>query len=606
MRDAANLKETLARIDGRGYRAYREIGGSYSFPRFALHIDRVQPDPFAPPSRLRVRVRRSIAKLPDALLLDRRHRIALEDFLARAVHAALQDVGSEGRSRSGVRPPFSIGVGRQEVIERSAVRISDDAVEARLELPLPGRGRRVHARQTSRLLLDLLPAVVERALVWGPMHGNAEPFVQCIVNQETLRAQLRDRGLVAFAADGAILPRRSGAVDRPMSAAEAVPLRSPPSLRVHLPLAYPVEIGGRLVDSLSGLGIPPGVTLIVGGGYHGKSTLLDALIHGVYPHVPGDGREYVVTDPDAVAIRAEDGRRVERVDIGAFIGELPGGRSTAAFRSEDASGSTSQAASIAEAIEAGARTLLIDEDTSAANFMVRDARMQRLVAPRFEPITPFVDRVRQLYEVKGISTILVMGGCGDYLDVADTVIMMRSFLPLDATTEAAHVAASVPSVRTKEPHTPWRSPAPRAPDPASVAAGRARRGVRILARGRGRLEFGQTTVDLSCVAQIVDRAQARAIGCALHLVGTRLADGATPISVLLDRIDQFIDRHGLDALAFDRSGEQHPGALARPRRHEIAAALNRLRTLVTAASPRKAAPEKGGEVPEDLSAGGLV
>jgi predicted ABC-class ATPase len=333
------------------------------------------------------------------------------------------------------------------------------------------------------------------------------------------------------------------------------------------------------VDSVTGMGIRRGVTLIVGGGYHGKSTLLHALERGVYPHVPGDGREWVVSAPDLVKIRAEDGRRVEQVDISAFIADLPQGRSTSAFASDDASGSTSQAANIVEAIEAGATGLLLDEDTSATNFMVRDARMQALVNKEFEPITPFLERVRELSDTLGVSTVLVMGGCGDYFDVADCVISMREYRPFEVTGEAKRIAAEHDSGRRSEARAPLDPIAPRIPQAESFDPSRGRREVKIDARDLDLIHFGSDSIDLRCVEQLVDRSQTRAIGNAIHLATQRFMDGRATLREVIERLEALFDDRGLDELdPFHRRG-QHPGNLARPRRFEIAAAINRLRTL---------------------------
>jgi predicted ABC-class ATPase len=423
------LRRILSRIDGHGYKAYKEIEGSYAFSNFSLYLDHVQGDPFASPSKVRVRVPQAEAKLPEELFADSTRRLALEDVLARKVHSAIpkSTKGHRGTGKSGL---IHIDAGGQEVLQRTALVVTSDWVEARLFVGLPATGRRVLGRQAEAMLCEELPKIAESGLVWSNLpQEEIAAFVACVENQEHIRKQLDALGLIAFVADGAILPRESGAADRPLNREQAIPFKSPDSLRVTVELPNSIDGADGGTNMLSGMGVPKGVTLIIGGGYHGKSTLLRALERGVYPHIPGDGREYVVTNPHAVKIRAEDGRRVEKVDINAFISDLPYGKPTTAFSSEDASGSTSQAANIIEALEVGARALLLDEDTSATNFMVRDARMQALVHKENEPITPFLDRVRELYERFNVSTVLVMGGCGDYFDVADTVIMMRNYLP---------------------------------------------------------------------------------------------------------------------------------------------------------------------------------
>lgn len=565
------LTRTLRRIDGRGYRAYKDIAGQYDLGGPILAIDYVQGDPFAAPSKVRVRIPLSGADLPAELFSNRIRRVALSDWLARQTEGAIRSV-ARGRRGSGKSGLITIDAGGQEVLERTAVVLGSDFVEVRLEVGLPAAGRRVLGREAEALLLSDLPEVAERGLTRRHLDLAAgRRFVECVENQEHLRAQLSRRGLAAFVGDGAVLPRESGASDRPMKTG-AVPFQAPDALKVELDVLH-----GE--GPVTGMGIPRGVTLIVGGGYHGKSTLLKALERAVYPHVPGDGREWVVTDPRAVKIRAEDGRRVENVDISPFICNLPHERSTTSFCSEDASGSTSQAANIVEAVEVGATTLLLDEDTSATNFMVRDARMQALVHKEDEPITPFLDRVRELYEERGVSTILVMGGSGDYFDVADTVVMMKEYRPVVVTEEAKHIAEAQRTLREREVERPLGEPAARIPLAESFDPSRGRRDVKIDAKSVDLILFGSDPIDLRGVEQLLDRSQTRAVGYALYLAREQLMDGQRTLDEILDETEGTLDAEGLDLLDPRHRPGRHPGNFARPRRFEIAAALNRLRTL---------------------------
>ncbi|MFQ5789596.1 MAG: ABC-ATPase domain-containing protein [Acidobacteriota bacterium] len=575
---AGVLRRTLQRIDGRGYKAYRDIAGSYEFDGWTLHIDHVQGDPFAAPSKIRLRVPEKTAHLPDELFRNPVRRLALEDFLARQVARAIRSRGGKARG-SGKSGLITIDAGRQEVLERTAVVVTQEWVEARLQVGLPAAGRTVLGRQAEALLCGDVPRIIEQALLGRSLpRETAQQFVDTVENQEHIRARLDELGLVAFVADGAILPRESGASDRPLRR-QAIAFRSPESLRVTLSLLHPVPSPQELSESITGTGIPRGVTLVVGGGYHGKSTLLQALERAVYPHIPGDGREYVVTTPDAVKIRAEDGRRVEQVDISPFIGDLPHGRSTTAFCSEDASGSTSQAANILEALELGANTLLLDEDTSATNFMVRDSRMQALVQKENEPITPFLDRVRELYDELGISTILVMGGCGDYFDAADRVILMHDYLPEDVTVHARQIAGSRPTGRSIEITAPLPRARARIPLAGSFDPSRGRREVKIDARAADLILFGREPIDLRAVEQLVDLSQTRAVGHAIHLAAERFMNGKATLREVVERVEALFDQEGLDILdPFHRPG-RHPGNFARPRKYEIAAAMNRLRTV---------------------------
>ncbi|NJO66808.1 MAG: hypothetical protein HC832_04895 [Leptolyngbyaceae cyanobacterium RM1_405_57] len=436
--DSQRLYQQLLQLDQRSYKAYKQIAGVYQFPGFELSIDYVQGDPFASPSRLRVQIPQTysqrtdsrIKSFPEELYRSHSREVALRDYLTRQFAQVAAEV--RGRRGSGNSGLIAIAPTSQQVLERTSVLITSKQLEARFVVGLPARGRTVLGKQAAELLCDDLPLIVDRALNYAQLNSaELQRHVETVEDADWLRQQLAERGLVTFVANGAILPRQSGVDDRPLTT-HALPFQSPDSLQVSFHRPNQGEIGG--------MGIPAGITLIVGGGYHGKSTLLRAIALGIYNHIPGDGREFVLTDPAAVKIRAEDGRSISGVNISPFINHLPQGRSTEQFSTENASGSTSQAANIMESLEAGATVLLVDEDTSATNFMIRDRRMQALIAKAKEPITPFVDKIRQLYQDYRVSTILVMGGSGDYFDVADTVIAMTDFQPQEVTEQAKAIA----------------------------------------------------------------------------------------------------------------------------------------------------------------------
>ena len=586
MRGSSELTETLERIDGRGYKAYRDIEGSWQFSEYLLFVDHVQSDPFAAPSKLRVRVDFDSAALPQDALANRVRSIACASWLARALRRAIGQVRPP-RIGSGKGGLISIDAGGPEVLERTAIVFGESFVEARIEIGLPAAGRRAMGREAAKLLVEILPRIV--ALAWIERSEAEEldlcRFIDCVENQETVRRALGDLGLVAFVGEGAILPRESGASEGPMPTERARPFETPAAFLVEI--AVPHADAGAPGRVWRGMGIPRGVVLLVGGGYHGKSTLLRALERGVVPHIPGDGRETVVTDPALVKIRAEDGRAISGVDIQGFIDHLPllpgdaAARDTRTFSTSDASGSTSQAANIAEAIEAGATGLLLDEDTSATNFMVRDAQMQALIHPKDEPITPFLDRVRELFDLFGISTVLVMGASGDYFGVADAIIEMKAYRPRDVTERAKKIAAASGTNTHVEKRPALRHPLDRIPDRESFDARRGRREVKISSRGCGEIVYGTTEIDLRGVEQLFDPSQTSAIGTAIHLAASRLMGDERTLSEVLDALEHFFDEEGLDALdPFHRPG-RHPGAYARPRRFEIAAAINRMRTLHT-------------------------
>ena len=535
-------------MHGSSYGRYKALRGTWSFGGFTLEVQRVQPDPYAPASRCEVRVDPQVAGFPEQLWRSPVRARGLAGFLLRAVDRQLRD------------SKLRVDAGRQQVLDRSACQIVDGEVVLRLGIDLPGRGRTIDGRAAERALCDDLPEAVESALRYATAdQERAQEFVDSIEDTVALRAALDDRGLVAFVADGAILPRRSGVDDRPLT--QAVPFESPESLRVEM------EVPNRGV--ITGMGVPEGITLIVGGGFHGKSTLLRALEYGIYDHIPGDGRELVVCRDDTVKIRSEDGRRVHRVDVSPFVSHLPTGADTSDFSTDNASGSTSQAAAIAEAVEAGARVLLVDEDTAATNLMIRDARMQELVAKESEPLTPFLDLIRPLHHQRGVSTVLVMGGSGDYIDVADRVLMMDAYHARDVTDRARALAAH-PTGRHAEAEE-FPQVRHRVPDPRSIDTDRPK----VRARGVDALTLGESTVELRAVEQIVDPSQVTGIGLALvTCVRQGLLDGSRSLAEILDGYAEQVARRGIAAV-----DDRYLGDFAVPRRFELAAALNRLRTL---------------------------
>ncbi|MEB3342318.1 ABC-ATPase domain-containing protein [Okeania sp.] len=612
MTNQQTLRKKLLDLDNGNYKAYRDIQGSYEFPDFTLIIDYVQGDPFAAPSKLRVQVPYTVTGFPQELYENPIREMALRDFLTRKFDRLAYEVsGRRGTGKSGMIAITKMG---QEVLERTSAYLiklappatkpepgtnpalqrakpikvtNQKGVEVRLVVGLPAGGRRILGRQAAEMLCDDIPYIVHRSLKYEQLDAEAcRRHVETVEDADWLRKQLPEKNLVAFVANGAILPRRSGVDHRPLSSEEVVPFKSPPSLEVELKCPNQGKI--------SGMGIPQGVTLIVGGGYHGKSTLLKAIELGVYNHVPGDGREFVVTDPGAIKIRAEDGRSVAGVDISPFINQLPQGRSTEEFTTDNASGSTSQAANIVEALEAGLRksnseegnseegtttkttspVLLVDEDTAATNFMIRDRRMQELIAKEQEPITPFIDKVRHLYAEHQVSTILVMGGSGDYFEVADKVIAMENFVAQEVTEKAKEIAEQYTTGRTAEGGEKFGDIRGRIPQPASLDHSRGRRDVRLKVRDVDEVVFGSEDVDLSAVEQLVSKDQVRAIGAAMVYAKKQYMDGNRTLLEIIDAVMADIESKSLDVLVPFPQGD-----LAFFRRFELAAAINRLRTL---------------------------
>ena len=598
------LTSHLHAIDGRSYAAYKAIVGRYRSPLgWVLYIDRIQPDPYAPPTAIRVvlplaltgadaRLTGFTPRLTGAdtrptgtneplteaaepltgtnshLTASPTRAVALRDYLARTLRELLK-----GQA-------ISIAPAGQEILERSSVNLhetwQDDFstpafnapgpyLELRLRWSLPAFGREIAGRQAARNLnLDLARAIASLDLRESELGAEAWKHCQVAEDHAALQEILVERGWVAFLADGANLARRSGVSQLPLEG--GLPLTAPETLAqtVQLPHAGVVR----------GTAIPAGVTVIAGGGYHGKSTLLNAIARGIYPHIPGDGRELVATVPEAMAVRAADGRAVTGVDLRPFISHLPGrDADPAQFTTANASGSTSQAASIMESLELWGQpaqaALLLDEDTCATNLLIRDQRMRALVSSEREPITPLVDRIRALHRERGISTLIVMGGSGDYLDVADQVLIMDSYRLVDATAQARQVCASQPRVDTSLPDFPL--PARRLPQRPEAK----RRGPsRTRALGTQRLVLDRHEVDVADVSGLVDEGQALAVAWALRALLEHHFDGRTSLPQALAQVAKRLDDVGLDAL-----GEAHPAFLVRPRLVDVGAAVNRLRSL---------------------------
>ncbi len=565
MRTSEELRAALRAIDRRSYPAYKSLAGSWSFGRYVLNIEHVQGDPFAAPSQLSVNVDARTAGYPAGCWESPWNRTALEDWLLRrfARQAGRFSRQAKGSGKSGV---LAVTVPGQEVLERTDCEVRGGAVTVRFEVGFPANGRTINARELEKILFDFLPVCVEQGLLYATApKGEAARVIALAEDRHFIREELKRLDLAAFVANGSILPRESGVSDRPMG--DAVPFQSPEELAVTLELPHRGPVRG--------MGVRRGITLIAGGGYHGKSTLLKALERGVYDHIAGDGREYVVTDDTAVKIRAEDGRKVTDTDISLFINHLPSGRDTARFSTLDASGSTSQAANIAEALEADSRVLLMDEDTSATNFMVRDELMKSVIEQ--EPITPFLERALDLWREAGISLILVVGSCGAYFHIADRVIQMDAYRAKDITTraKAALEGRPVPALSAPGFHLPAGQ---RAVDLSGASQTRKNyrgdgyRQERLKVRRSGKTAFsvGDRELDLRYVEQLVDAGQTQALAYMVRYARENLA--GRPVEEVVAALRHLMEERGLGAVC---GGGVVPAGLTRPRVQEMFACFDR-------------------------------
>jgi predicted ABC-class ATPase len=569
MKSSEDLRVSLRAINRKSYPAYKSLAGSYSFGKYILNIEHVQGDPFAAPSRLSVKVNHKIAGFPAEYYGTKWNKTALEDYLIRRFHKQADRFcfQAKGSGKSGI---ITVSRPGQEVLERTACEVGGDGITVRFEVGFPANGRTINATELEKILFDFLPVCVEQSLYYAKTpKQELEKVIFLAEDQQYIREELKKQEMVAFIADGSVLPRESGVSDRPLK--DGVPFHAPETMAVTLQLPHK--------GALRGMGIKKGITLIAGGGYHGKSTLLKALERGVYNHIAGDGREYVITEETALKLRAEDGRKITNTDISLFINHLPNGKDTKSFCTLDASGSTSQAANIVEGIEAGSRLLLIDEDTSATNFMVRDDLMQRVVAREKEPITPFLERASDLYEQAGISTILVVGSCGSYFYIADKIIQMDSYQAVDITHGTKELLKSYPAPAVTAPGFHLPSGRREIDLSGSVQKRKTYRGdgyvkerLKIKRMGKTAFSVGKENLDLRYVEQLVDEEQTQTLAYLLRYAKEHYGEGKNDVSSVVKALERILKAKGLAGIC---DGGNVPSGLAMPRVQEIFACFNR-------------------------------
>lgn len=567
MNTATELRSKLKNIDHKGYPAYKDLRGQYNFGDYVLSIDHVQGDPFASPSRLSVHVQKGKAGFPAEYYDTTAKRITLQDHLTRLFGRWISggSFQAKGSGKSGLMTVSRCG---QQVLERTAMRIAGGDVTLRFEAGFPANGRTINARELEKMLFEILPDCVRKSLYYANIDKDKlQKAIWLCEDQQYIRECLCEKELCAFVANGSILPRESGVSEKPMKG--AVTFLSPESLKTTLNLPHRGEI--------SGMGIPKGITLFVGGGYHGKSTILQALQNGVYNHIAGDGRELVITDATAFKLRAEDGRSITGVDISPFIKNLPNRKDTVRFSTEDASGSTSQAANLMEALESGSELILIDEDTSATNFMVRDRLMAQVITPGEEPITPFISRVRGMYEDLGVSSVIVAGSSGAFFDMADTIIQMKEYVPIDITDKAKRAAQEYDNAAKNDAENAAYFPdfnRKRCPLPDMTLRKEER--IKIKTMGTSELLLSKESVELRYLEQLKDQEQTAALAYLLKYAQLKMMDGKKEIRQIVDMLNEQLDSKGLESL-FEHGDVS--SQLARPRKQEIAACINRYRRL---------------------------
>jgi predicted ABC-class ATPase len=517
------LYQKIRSLDGKPYGTYKNLATrEWDFGDFVLEFIHVQGDPYAPASRVLLRAKLATLGYAPEWGSDFEHRLALSDFLYRRLGRMVQE------RYPGKDAAVVFDTAGPEMLVRNSLWIDNGEIRACLQVRLPGEGRKIQAELAAEILTMVMPDLVAAGLYYT--QGD-EPAMQrhyrVLAERREILAQLDGRGLCAFVPDGAVLPRASGLSEMPLEG--AVPFAAPAELAVTL------NACGR---EIRGMGIPKGITVITGGAFHGKSTLLQALVRAVYPHVPGDGREGIVVDATALRVGVEDGRSVRGTDLSMFVRDLPGGISTKDFSTLSASGSTSEAANLLEAMEAGARTFLIDEDSSAVNFLIRDVRVRKLLGDEREPLIPLTDRIRGLASA-GMNFILVAGACGDYLDLADNIIVMANYRAECARAsvianregdEAPIGSTSEQPIVNARPFAAYMQPLQKHVRPSSAVE----RQVKVKLAGDSLLQIGFLVADTSRLVTLVDKQQRLGAGFMLlnmlQNAASNTAEGSAPAS----------------------------------------------------------------------------
>jgi predicted ABC-class ATPase len=557
MKDKLEFYTILGEIDGREYVDLARLMGDYDFNRYIVKISNVPQSAEETGLSVVVRVTHAVAGFPEGLISSPIRRTALEDLLTRKLAAAIEGQATfdgNGVARRRIVAPRP----GQKILPRSTVQITDDFTDVRLSVLIPTQRGRLDGQAFQTVFFDDLPMVVQDALIYCNMDtAEVEVFVGLMEDADQLRQSLPARGLIGFVASGSLVARLPGS-DQPDVAAERT-ITVDPSLLVSLDTPHR--------GAVEGLGINSGITLILGDAFSGRIELMRALASGIYNHVPGDGREYIVTMPDSVYIPAEPGRSVHRVDIGSLLPEED-------YSTASAGACHAQAATLIEALEAGARVILLDEADACPGFLGGDDRVDRLLG-NASGITPLSARVRQMAQELGVSTIVAGNvSVSSFIPVADTILAVRDGVITDITREAKDAFDGVSVAAVPEYDFTRLIETARWVVPSSIDASIGRHDGVIGIEDGWQIRFGRYTIDLGSNCQIADAQQALTLGLIIEYARQRYLDKARPMRELLDLVERDLSMEGLEQVTRELRGD-----LARPRRYEIAAALNRLPSL---------------------------
>jgi len=566
MKDRKEFYGLLAEIDGKPFAEYERLIGDFDFARYVIKCSKIETAADGEFPVFNIRVPQSIAELPGHLYDSPVRRTALEDLLTRNLCAAAAQIARFNES-GWARRNIMVAEPGQKILPRTSVLVTKEYIDARIRIAMPYKvfssgERLVDGEMARKVFFEDLPEVVSTSLFCCNLDlAEAEEFVNGMEDADRVRQSLSTLGLVSFVGEGSLLAREQDSdlpdYDRfiPFEVAEAT------CTEIEVPNA----------GKVTGLGISAGLTVVLGDAANGRKDFMSALAAGVFNHIPGDGREGVVTVSDAVQIAADRGRNVQEVNITPFLSESEYGN-PASFSTPAADSFISQAASVIEALEVGARVLIVDENSSAPAFLTTDARIAGLLGST--PRTSLAQRARQIVDELGIS--LIVGGenlVAEYIPVADTVLKVEGFQVTDITEQAKALNLAVP------PEAPAVNLAPmlarsRWIMPSSIDAAVGSKDQVIEAIDLNAIQYGRSVIELDSVSQIADESQTLTIGLLLYYAKLRYMQEGYPLREMLDMIDRDLSSEGLGTIVRDLRGD-----LARPRRYEVAAALNRLPTF---------------------------
>ena len=548
-----DLEKQLTQINKKGYKTYQQLKNIYQYPTYTLHLDYIQKDPYAKPSKAHITIKQDTHKIPEKLYNTPPRKTALETIITQKFHQETL------KHKYNHKAKITIPHNNQEILIRNNIEITKEKLTIYFNIGLPANGRRINSQEAQKLLNSILPQIIKNTCNYQKY--DKEYLLKTVITNEDatyIRNNLKQKKIVTFIANNSILPRKTGNNDKPLKTAK--PFKTPETLKQE----YITNNNTKII----GMGIPEGITIIIGGGYHGKTTLLESIQNGVYNHIYQDGREYTITDKTATKIKAENGRNIEKVNINSFISNTPNNINTKQFTTNNASGSTSQATNLIEAIEAGSKLILIDEDTSATNFMIQDPLMQEIITTQKEPITPLTDQIQNIKK-QNISIIIVTGGTSQYLKYADTIIQMDNYQAQDITQKVKKILTkkkqNYKPIEKKLEYT-TRKPAKNCINPY--------KGRKKVTKNKelNTILFGTEIIDIKDIEQLICHDQAQTISIILDYI-TKYIDSKTSIKEIILQVDKDIQEKGLNIL----SKNNHSLVYVRP--IDIAAAINRIRSL---------------------------